>query len=222
MTARQIVAGAIRTADEQGLAALSMRRVAEDLGVGTMTLYTYVPGRPQLLTLMLDAVAGEAAEASAAHARKGWRTDLERVADVNWDLLHRHPWMLDIATPRPILGPGTTKKYDAELRPLDGIGLSDVEMDATLALVLAHVRSTAQAAVEMARAANETGQTDREWWDEQAPLLAALAAPQDTPLANRVGRSAGAAHDASHNPEHALRFGLARILDGIESLIRSR
>ncbi|HEY1176756.1 MAG TPA: TetR/AcrR family transcriptional regulator, partial [Phytomonospora sp.] len=55
LTIEAIVRTAIALADAEGLAALSMRKVAERLGVGTMSLYTYVPGKPELLDLMLDA-----------------------------------------------------------------------------------------------------------------------------------------------------------------------
>lgn len=57
----RIVRAGIEIADAEGLAALSMRRVAERLGVGTMSLYTYVPGKAELLDVMLDTVYGETA-----------------------------------------------------------------------------------------------------------------------------------------------------------------
>src|SRR2546430_5878300 len=119
-----IVGAAIELADTSGLAALSMRRVAERLGVGTMSLYTYVPGKAELLDVMLDMVYGEP-DPPAGHA--GWRQRLEHVARQNWGLYRRHPWLLQIATSRPVLGPNAIAKYDYELRAIDGIGLSHLE-----------------------------------------------------------------------------------------------
>jgi AcrR family transcriptional regulator len=76
LTVERIVRAAIEVADAEGLAALSMRRVADQLGVGTMSLYTYVPGKAELIDVMLDAVHAEP-EAARARRRVGggrnWR-----------------------------------------------------------------------------------------------------------------------------------------------------
>jgi AcrR family transcriptional regulator len=55
----RIVSAAVEVADAEGLGALSMRRVADRLGIGTMSLYTYVPGKAELIDVMLDTVLGE-------------------------------------------------------------------------------------------------------------------------------------------------------------------
>jgi AcrR family transcriptional regulator len=223
LTVAAIVARAIAIADADGLDALSMRRVADELGVGTMSLYTYVPGRSQLVTLMLDAVAREVADSyPPEEIAATWREGLEVIAHRNWESWLHHAWVLEATTPRPILGPGTGRKYDTELRPLEGIGLTDIEMDATLTLVLSHVRGTAQAAVALRREARVSGLTDPEWWAQYGPLLRMVAADTKLPLADRVGPTAGAANSGAFNPARALEFGLARILDGVEALIRER
>ena len=110
----RVVAAAVAVADAEGLAAVSMRRVAQRLEVGTMTLYTYVPGKAELVALMQDAVY---AEVVAPVQGADWRARLWRVAWNNWELYHRHPWLLEAVTGRPLLGPNETAKYDAELRP---------------------------------------------------------------------------------------------------------
>ncbi|MFC7716310.1 TetR/AcrR family transcriptional regulator C-terminal domain-containing protein [Nonomuraea recticatena] len=119
-----------------------MRRVAEKLGVGTMSLYTYVPGKPELLDVMLDTVYGETARPEDVPG--GWRGRLEQIARENWALYLRHPWLLQVATSRPVLGPHTTAKYEYELRAIDGIGLSDVEMDSVITLVTGFVHGAAR------------------------------------------------------------------------------
>src|SRR5687768_1469122 len=83
-----IVRAAITIADGEGLGALSMRRVADVLGVATMSLYSYVPGKAELLDLMLDTVFGETPRPPIAD----WRGGLAAIARSNWDLYHRHPW----------------------------------------------------------------------------------------------------------------------------------
>ncbi|HET9143180.1 TetR/AcrR family transcriptional regulator [Actinophytocola sp.] len=215
-----IVRAAIEVADSAGLAALSMRRVAERLGVGTMSLYTYVPGKAELLDVMLDTVYGEIAAPPAEPA--AWRARLEHVARANLALYQRHPWLLQVATSRPVLGPNAIAKYDNELRAIDGIGLTDVEMDSVLTLISGYVHGAARGAAEAAAAEQHTGQTDEQWWYAHAPFLERILDPGRYPTAARVGTAAGEHHQAAYDAEHAFEFGLARVLDGIEVLIDSR
>jgi AcrR family transcriptional regulator len=216
----RIVQAAIEVADADGLAALSMRRVAERLGVGTMSLYTHVPGKAELLDVMLDTVLGETARLEEVPG--GWRARLEQIARENWALFHRHPWMLQIATARPPLGPNVTAKYDYELRAIDGIGLTDVEMDSVLSLVLGHAAGAARSAIEAAQVARLSGESDRQWWEARAPLLDRIFDARRFPTAARVGQAAGEAYGAASDPEHAFEFGLQRVLDGIEALVEAR
>jgi hypothetical protein len=120
------------------------------------------------------------------------------------------------------MGPHVSRNYEAELRPLDGIGLTDIEMDDTLTLVLSHVSSLARTRLLQHSAQQESGQTDLEWWVSTAPLLESVMSGQRFPVAGRVGQAAGMAHQAVTDPEHALAFGLDRILDGVEVLISKR
>lgn len=189
LTTEQITRAAIEVADAEGLSALSMRRVAERLGVGAMSLYTYVPGKAELIDLMVDAVYGE--RSGPVETPGGWRERLERVARANWTLYRRHPWMLQVATVRPALGPNTLAKYDEELRAVEEIGLTDVEMDAVLTLVLQHAVSSARLLVEAAEAQSRTGMTDEEWWAAHGPLLAKVFEADRYPVAARVGSAAG-------------------------------
>jgi AcrR family transcriptional regulator len=217
----QVVQAAIEVADAEGLSGLSMRRVAERIGISTMSVYTYVPGKAELIDLMLDTVMGKAVGPDETDG--GWRKELELVARRNWALYHRHPWMLHVAaTSRPPLGPNAVAKYDRELRVIDGIGLTEVEMDSVLTLVLGHVEGTARRAVEAAEAEKRTGKTDDEWWSANAPLLEKVFDASRYPTAARVGPAAGAAYEAAYSPEHAFEFGLQRVLDGVEALVRSR
>jgi AcrR family transcriptional regulator len=221
LSVERIVGAAIEVADKEGLAALSMRRVADGLGIGTMSLYTYVPGKAELLDVMLDVVLGEAEVPDDVAG--GWRERLEAVARENWALFHRHPWVLQVATVnRPPLGPNVIAKYDRELRAVDGIGLTEVEMDSVLALVLEHVQGAARRSVEVSQAEQRTGMTDDEWWLANEPLLQKVFDPDRYPTASRVGPVAATAYGAAYAPEHAFEFGLQRILDGIEAFIEAR
>jgi AcrR family transcriptional regulator len=216
----RIVAAAVDLADTEGLDALSMRRVAERLGVGTMSLYTHVPGKAELLDAMVDAV--HAGTPRPDDVPGGWRGRLTRIAHDNRDLLLRHPWLLDVSTHRAVLGPHVAAKYDYELRAVDGIGLTDLEMDAVLTLVLGHVRAATRITVDADRTRRRTGLTDEQWWQAAAPFLARVLDPARFPTAARVGVAAGQAHGAAHDGDHAFTFGLDRVLDGIDALVRSR
>jgi AcrR family transcriptional regulator len=215
-----IVRAAIQVADAEGLPAVSMRRVALELGVGTMSLYTHVPGKGELIDLMEDAVlAGATGPAPSAAC---WRERVEHVARVNWALYQRHPWLLQIVVHRPPLGPNTIAKYDDELRTVDGLGLTELEMDSVVALVTTFVHGAARNALDAARTAEHTGLTDEQWWSAHAPYLGKLMDASRYPMAAKVGAAAGEAYGAAYDPAHTFEFGLKCILDGIEVLISSR
>jgi AcrR family transcriptional regulator len=224
LTIAAIVGAAIDLADAAGLEAVSMRQVAERLQAGTMSLYTHVPGKGELTELMIDTVCGQLYADVDEPSRQpgGWQEGLRFIAARNWDLYLRHPWLLQIVGARPVLGPNASLKYEAELRPLDGIGLTDLEMDAVLTLVLTHVEGTARAQANMTRAQRDTGMTDAEWWGSVAPIFAKVAAGASFPVGARVGQAAGMEHQAAANPRHAFSFGLERILDGVEVLVERR
>ena len=104
LTLTQVVDTAVALADAEGLDAVSMRRVAQELGVVPMTLYTYVPDKAALLDLMLDALYRSMPRESGHDA--GWRERIRAVAEENRALYDAHPWAAEISVSRPPLGPG--------------------------------------------------------------------------------------------------------------------
>jgi len=224
LTVKAIVTAAIDIANTDGEDALSMRNVAERLGVGTMSLYTHIPGKTELIDLMFDTALGQVyASVDEPSQQPGdWRDALRFIARRNWELYRRHPWMLQIANERLIFGPHASLKYEAELRPLDQLGLSDVEMDATLTLILTHVEGCARAQAALERSQRDRGMTDAEWWVTLVPLIEKIIDSSLFPVASRVGTAAGEAYQAASNPEHVFTFGLDRILAGIADLIATR
>ncbi|MEU5194226.1 TetR/AcrR family transcriptional regulator [Streptomyces scabiei] len=220
LTIDAVIQAAIGLADSGGLNALTMRSVAQQLGVTPMTLYTYLPGKRELLDLMLDAVYLRMPRTD--HTAAPWRTRVGAVARENRDLYRRHHWVATLPTTRPPLGPGLMAKYEHELAAFDGLGLDDVEMDAALTFLLGFVQSVARADLDIQAATRDSAMSDEQWWAANAPLLARVFDPGRFPLAARVGSAAGAAHQGVYNPEHAFSFGLQRILDGLTHLIASR
>lgn len=215
-----VVAAATDLADQEGLAAVTMRRVAQALGVGAMTLYTYLPGKAELLDLMLDSAYARMSRADTAGAP--WRQRMIAIAEENRALFDAHPWAATVSTLRPPLGPGSIAKYEHELSALDGLGLGDVEMDDCLTHLLTIVASCARAAADARATRSDSAMDDEQWWAVSAPLLARVLDERTYPLATRIGTAAGTVHRSAHDPDHAYRFGLQRVLDGLAVLIDNR
>ncbi|MFJ4092510.1 TetR/AcrR family transcriptional regulator [Kitasatospora sp. NPDC089913] len=213
----EIAAAAIGIADAEGMDAVTMRRVAQELGVSAMALYTYVPGKAELVDLMLDTAYADMPR--TVPAGDGWRARVAAVAEDNRALHRAHPWTAVVATGRPPLGPGLMAKYEYELRAFEDSGLSDLDLDAALTHLLGFVQTCARAAADQRAARQESAMTDAQWWEANGELLARVLDPERYPVAARVGTAAGEAHGAAHDPDHAYTFGLARVLDGLAALI---
>lgn len=209
----EVVDAAIELADRAGLDGLSMRALATALGLGAMSLYTYVPGRNELLVLMVDQVLGRT-ELPALPA-DDLRARLEQVARTQYDDVRAHPWLLDVGGVRPWLGPHMAERYEWQLSAVEGVGLDDLEMDQAVALLVGFASNIARAEHAVRRAERESGMTDLEWWEANAGTLDELMATRSYPLAGRVGQAAGEAYQAASDPGRELEFGLARIIDGL-------
>ncbi len=214
-----LVHAALLLADEQGLAAVSVRTLARSLGMAPMSVYTHVPGKAGLLDLMLDGLY--LSMPRPAWLSRSWRSRVAAVAAANRDLLDAHPWLTELASlSRPPLGPGQMAKYEHELAALDGTGLTDVQVDAALTLVLGFVHQQVRARHDAERIRGATGLTDAQWWAANAPLLGELVGPGDYPRATRIGEAAGRANDSAYHPDRAWDFGLTRVLDGLAVLVQ--
>ena len=104
---------------------------------------------------------------------------------------------------------------------MDGLGLTDIDMDLIVSLLDDYVRGAARGAAEAADAHARTGMSDQQWWEAYGPLLAEVLDPARYPTAVRVGSAAGAEYGAAHDPARAFRFGLQRIIDGVDAFINA-
>jgi AcrR family transcriptional regulator len=217
-----IVSAAIELADREGIAALSMRRLAEILDVGTMSLYTHVPGKAELLDLMFDAVmVGLYEDIDEPRRQDGYRAGIEFIAEHNRKLFQAHPWLLDLHLARPVLGPNACTKYEAELRVLDGIGLTDVEIDSVASQLLTHIFASCRYAEEERRAQQDTGLTEMEWWARTLPVLKSVMSGE-FPVASRVGPAANEAIAPMTSTEHHFRWGVEVVVQTVATLVRGR
>jgi AcrR family transcriptional regulator len=211
MTVPGIVAAAIRVADADGLGALSMRRVADELGVGTMSLYRYLPGKTELCELMLDTVMGE--DGLPQPDPDGWRASLAAFARRSLAGYRRHPWLLEASVSRGLMGPNQTAVLDALLRTISGIGLGNGRMMAVVGLVISYVRGQARQLAENVRAEQRSGVSDEQFWRDFAPLLDEHLDARRFPALAAVWRDDGLGW------EDEFEFGLERVLDGIEVFV---
>ena len=151
------------------------------------------PGRRSCSTRCSTSCSAETARPQDVPG--GWRGRLEIVARENLALLRRHPWILEVDIGRPPLGPNMIAKYDYELRAVEGIGLTDLEMDAVVTLVLSHAAGAARHRDATARGRN--GLTSGQRWNRSAPVLHQFLTPDRFPLAVRVGVAVAEADDGA-------------------------
>lgn len=219
LTLDRIVTAAVEIADAEGLAAVSMRRLSTELGAGTMSLYRHVPGRAELVDLMLDRVQGETAQPSeraASAPAPGWRKTVETAARGELALYQAHPWLLSVNQTRPVLGPGAVGGMETMLAGIKDMGLSDPELISVMIMVSGYVSGVARTQVHAVEARRTTGISDDEFWQAQEPVLTAVMTSGRYPL--MAGLSAEAfGPDFDH-----FEFGLQRLLDGLEVLVEQR
>jgi AcrR family transcriptional regulator len=213
MTVDRIVAAAVELADTDGMDGVSMRRVADRLGVGTMSLYRYVPSKAELQDLMLDAVIGEGPPVGGAD---GWRDGLERFARASLAGYRRHPWLLRASLTRGAMGPNQAAALDAVLRTLDDSALSGGERMAVVGLVAGYVRGVAQQLADDTRVERGSGVGDEQFWTDFAPLLDGHLDATTYPALTTLWR------DEALEWVDLFEFGLRRVLDGIAALVESR
>jgi AcrR family transcriptional regulator len=217
LTRERIARAAIGIADAEGLAALSMRRIATELGVATMSLYRHVPGKDELVALMADIVLGDD---EFPEPPPGWRARLEVVARTQWAIYRRHPWLAPtLSFTRPLLAPNGVAHTEWALSAVDGLGLTSATMLHIAIMLANYVRGTAVNFESEAEAERETGISDEEWMESQNAAFAAMLASGPFPTFSRL-----VAHDneIDFDLDSLFDFGLRRVLDGIELLITER
>lgn len=224
-----IVAAAIELADEDGLDELSIRRLADRLGVGAMTLYGYVHAKSDLLDLMHDRIVGERGHVRlrALPGDAPWRRRLEAVARDRWDLHRDHEWFSRMPVSRPPLGPNVMDAYEEAMSVFDGLALSGRERTDILSVVSAYVDGVARLAAEARTLPRETSLDERGWWEVVGPTFAEVFDAERFPrLADESMADAWQDPDTdgqdASQATRPLEFGLARMLDGIESWVLER
>ncbi|MFE0927643.1 TetR/AcrR family transcriptional regulator [Streptomyces mutabilis] len=215
LTLERIVEAAVEVADRDGLGAVSMRRIATELGTGTMSLYRYVPGKAELIDLMLDRVQRPSEDADDL-GDGDWRSALEALGHATLALYRRHTWLLEVNQSRPVLGPAALDGMEKVLARIRPMGLTDPELVSTIVMIDGYVVGAARTQVYQEEAERTSGMTDAQFWRAQEPALVKAMTSGRYPVL------ASLSEDAFGTGFDHFGFGLRRILDGLEVLVAAR
>ncbi|MER6568902.1 TetR/AcrR family transcriptional regulator C-terminal domain-containing protein [Streptomyces sp. NPDC001093] len=207
---QRIAAAAVALADADGLDALSMNKVASGFGLSAMALYRYVPGRTELVELMVELALAEAPDLSGV-PDGDWRAAAREWTLQCAGVYAAHPWLLAATgMRRQKMGPHQLRWLDAALAALEPTGLGGAQRHQVFLLLIGLVRNLAQ------QQGDYDEEQDREWNRLTAELLARHA--------DRYPALTKAVAEGAFDPDGTdpLEFGLARILDGVEALIAGR
>jgi AcrR family transcriptional regulator len=215
LSLERIVTEAMALADADGLANLSMQHLAERLGCAKMALYRYVPGRAELVALMIDAAIGDPPSTTGAgrpaeNGEPPWRAVLRLWATTIFDRYRLHPWSIEATSGARPTGPHEMAWLESALTALAGTPLTGPERLDAVVLLNGHVRSLVQVTA--------AGQEDLEG-EIARQILAVLSADPDR-YPQVLAAFAGSPRPSER--DNALNFGIDRILDGLAALIAAR
>jgi AcrR family transcriptional regulator len=202
----QIVEAAITIADREGLDALTMRRVAQQLGAGTMSLYWHVRNKDELIELMRDQVTGE----HTLQPSGDWRADLTRFAHDTRAMFRRHPWLASVAFGTPPLGPNALRQDELTMATMSNLGVDLPTQGAIGAVVYFFVVGFVLRELAQDQLQQRTGVTIQEWRAQVAPYLQQQLATGRYPNLQRA-TSSGDDMDNDATFEFILNF----ILDAV-------
>lgn len=216
LTLRRIIDAAVRLAASDGLPAVSMGRVAKELGVSTMSLYRYVESKDELLTLMVDAAGHTPPDPPAPD--EDWRAALDRWAREYRAMLQRNLWVLRVPVGGPPSTPNQILWMERGLSCLRDTGLPEHAKVSVILLVSGFVRSEATLTADI-MASMESSATAREIMTSYGRLLATVTDAERFPSVH-AALEAGVFDDEDDDRDYDFVFGLERLLDGIGVLVK--
>ncbi len=211
----EIAAAAVRIADAEGVEAVSMRRVAAEVGSGTMSLYRYVSRKDDLLDLMVDAVMGEMDLPAAPSG--DWRADLTLQARGGRAVGIRHPWLSELSAGRPPLGPNGLRAIEFALGAVEGLGLDIDGMSRVVGILTAFVRGFVQAELAEQEARRRTGLDLNQWRATRAAYIRMLIDSGRHPMLRRIVLDA-----RDPDPDSDFETALGQVLDGLAATLPGR
>ncbi|GHF15988.1 hypothetical protein GCM10017786_57310 [Amycolatopsis deserti] len=220
----QIAEAAVRIADAEGLEALSMQRIAAELGYSTMSIYNHIPSKDLLLEVVADIAAGQPPELDSTG---DFRRAVRHWVGALWAGFQTRPWLLRVPLDHAPIGPNQLAWLDRLLQPLLTAGLVGAEARAAALHLTAVVRGTAQISLDM-NSAHKTADGSPHNEAELAHALAELIDPDAYPALAAV--HAAESTSAQSGPERVdadglpmdLSFGVDRFLDGVEAWVAAK
>lgn len=213
VTREDVVRAAMAIADAEGSAALSMRRVATELGVATMSLYRHVPSKDELLERMVDAAFGDHRLTSPPPA--DWLAALAAGAGRLWQIFRRHPWAAAVMSlTRPQVTPSVLAYGEWVMSAMAAAGLEPRQIFQVHVTLFSYVRGLAVSLEPEAMAEQETGLTFDEFIDTRDAAFTSAMSAGTFPTFQAV--VAGADFDLDLDEQ--FQFGLRHLLAGLAGL----
>ncbi|MFE3188262.1 TetR/AcrR family transcriptional regulator [Nocardia sp. NPDC059240] len=212
LTRAAIVDTAITLADESGLDALSMRRIAERMNAGAMSLYRHIPNKDTLLAAMTDEVSRRNPYPDATGQHWTWRDRVRIAADVDWRLYQEHPWVLfTFAVPRYNFGEHSLIVLNWLVEGFLELGVDAREATRMSLSVWSYIAGVALQEVSVRLLQGRDAQAE-----ERSGLTALLDGDPHWPTPPALAALEGTGDTSLLNPEHLLDTGLAALCDGFE------
>ncbi|MEC3956017.1 TetR family transcriptional regulator [Nocardia sp. CDC153] len=213
LTRAAIVDTAITLADESGLDALSMRRIAERMNAGAMSLYRHVPNKDTLLAAMTDEVSRRNPYPPADGQNWTWRDRVRIAAEVDWRLYQEHPWVLfTFAVPRYNFGEHSLIVLSWLVEGFTELGVDTREATRMSLSVWSYIAGVALQEVSARLLPGRDSNAD-----ERSGLTALLDGDPHWPTPSALAPLEGSGDLTLLTPEHLLESGLADLCDGFES-----
>lgn len=206
-----IAGAAVRVADVEGIEAVSLRRIAAELGTGTTTLYRYIATKDELFDLMIDAAVGEREPPAPTGS---WEADLRAVAHATRATALRHPWLATMPSIRPTLGPHSLAWLEATFATVDSLGLAPDEVLAQVGTVMTFVRGHVLDELAEREAVRRSGLDMASWLATQSRYGEMIFSSGRYPHLSRMMIEAESPH-AEDRFERAFTSGLDHIFRGL-------
>jgi AcrR family transcriptional regulator len=225
LSADAIVDAAVRVADAEGLEAVSMARVASELGFTTMSLYRHVASKDELLQLMWNASALGAE--NLVLEGEGWRAKVLMWATIQRDMMDQHPWITQMPMAAPPLAPNSLHFVERGMAAFDGTGLPAADRIQVIGLISSYTLNEARMAYDAARAMKHLAAAGAGAGQSGVPatlptfeaLLRELIDERTYPHLYRLAWAPEAGTSEPPDERAEFLFGLDRILDGVQVLI---
>ena len=217
LTVDVVVTTGIRVADSEGLEAASMARVAAELSVGTMTLYTYVPSHDDLVDLMVDEVF--VLRGLDGSRPIGWREQIHTYAERTFAMYRAHPWLARVSQLRPPIGPGMLAEVEYVVAAVSLLGLPTARINTAANTISRWIVSAARSEAESTLLRRATGLSSDEWWMQRGELWEKWFDVESHPAMTALWNAGGFARGADEQARDSYAYGLALLLDGIERSI---